>query len=131
MTFGCILALLLTQVCAVSGQVLLKLAVTPGPKPIARAPRWLVFMVVAIALLTIRFFVWLGLMTRFDLSFLYPFEALEPLLLVLAAAVFLREKLTWRIWLGVLLITGGVALVSLSDASTTALDPPVSLTENE
>ncbi len=131
MTLACILALLLTQVCAVGGQVLLKLAVTPGPQPVAGAPRWLVFLILAITLLTVRFFVWLGLMTRFDLSFLYPFEALEPLLLVLAAAVFLREKLTLRLSLGVLLITGGVALVSLSEPSTVALDPPAQVAENE
>lgn len=131
MNLTAVLALLLTQFCAVGGQVFMKLAVTPGPRLHWGAPRGFTFMAAAIALLTVRFFVWLGLMARFDLSYIYPFEAVEPLLLVLAAAVFLREKMSPRLWAGVFLITAGVGLVSLTDATTAALDRHASVIENE
>ncbi len=131
MNLASVLALLLTQVCAVGGQVLLKLAVTPGPPLAWGPPRWLVYKAAAIALLTVRFFVWIGLMARFDLSFIYPFEALEPLLLVLAAALFLRERMTARLWTGVLLITTGVIFVSFTDHRPATLDPVPAVVENE
>ena len=46
--------------------------------------------------------------------FVYPFEGLSPILVMLGAAIFLKEKLTLRTWLGILLIGSGVALVSAS-----------------
>jgi uncharacterized membrane protein len=59
-----------------------------------------------------EFFLWLGLLGKFDLSYLYPFDALSRLMLVVAAWVFLKERATPQIWLGAGLITVGVALVS-------------------
>jgi uncharacterized membrane protein len=64
--------------------------------------------------MTISFFLNLGLLQRFDLSYLYPFQGLSVIIITLAAAVVLKEKLTFRLTVGSLLITVGVALVSLS-----------------
>jgi uncharacterized membrane protein len=58
------------------------------------------------------FFLWLGLLQKWDLSRLFPFEGLNPLLLVLAAWLILRERLTLTSWVGVGLITGGLVLVA-------------------
>jgi drug/metabolite transporter (DMT)-like permease len=62
--------------------------------------------------MTISFFLNLGLLQRFDLSYLYPFQGLSVIIITLAAAVVLHEKLTLRLTLGAILITIGVALVS-------------------
>jgi undecaprenyl phosphate-alpha-L-ara4N flippase subunit ArnE len=67
-----------------------------------------------IALLTVWFGLWMGLMQKLDLSLLYPFMGLSPVLMVLAAVVFLRERADWRTWLGVALITAGTVLVAFS-----------------
>ena len=65
-----------------------------------------------VATMTLGFFLWLGLMSQYDLSYLYPFEGLHYILIVLAAAVFLKEKASLSLWLGVALISAGVVIVS-------------------
>ena len=67
-----------------------------------------------IAAMTLWFLVWLGLMRHFDLSYLYPFEGLSPILLVAGASAFLKEKMTARLWIGTLVISLGLALVAAS-----------------
>jgi len=46
--------------------------------------------------------------------FLYPFQGISPVLLVVAAMVFLKERADWRTWTGVGLITAGTVLVAFS-----------------
>ena len=67
-----------------------------------------------IALMTISFFLTLGLLQRFDLSYLYPFQGLSVIIISLMAAVMLKEKLTLQLTVGALLISTGIVLVSLS-----------------
>jgi drug/metabolite transporter (DMT)-like permease len=67
-----------------------------------------------IVLMAVAFFLNLGLLQRFDLSYLYPFQGLSVIIITLMAAVILKEKLTWRLTLGALLITAGIVLVSMS-----------------
>jgi uncharacterized membrane protein len=67
-----------------------------------------------IAAMTLSFFIKLGLLTEFDLSYLYPIEGLSVIIISVAAAMLLREKLTLPLVLGALLISAGVALVSTS-----------------
>ncbi|MEI8197526.1 MAG: EamA family transporter, partial [Phycisphaerae bacterium] len=62
--------------------------------------------------LTVYFFLWVGLLGEYEISFLYPFEGMQPLLILLAAAVFLGERLHWRAWCGIGLICAGIVLVS-------------------
>ena len=59
----------------------------------------------------LSFFLWLGLMSKADLSYLYPFQSLNVIIVTLGAAIFFKEKLTWQLILGMLLIAGGAALV--------------------
>ena len=66
--------------------------------------------------MALGFFLWLGLMSRFELSYLFPFEGLDRLLLVGAAWVVLKERMTPTLWLGVVLITTGIFLVSVSES---------------
>jgi uncharacterized membrane protein len=67
-----------------------------------------------ILLMTISFFLTLGLLQRFDLSYLYPFQGLSVLFITLIAAIVLKEKLNTRLAIGALLISVGIVLVSLS-----------------
>ncbi|HTW94159.1 MAG TPA: EamA family transporter, partial [Tepidisphaeraceae bacterium] len=67
-----------------------------------------------IGCLTIWFFLWLGLMSKWDLSKLYPFEGLNPAMMAIGAWVILKEKLPLSAWLGLILVCGGIAIVSRS-----------------
>ena len=64
--------------------------------------------------MTISFFLTLGLLQRFDLSYLYPFQGLSVIIITLMAAVMLKERLTLQLSIGALLISAGIVLVSLS-----------------
>ena len=71
-------------------------------------------MAAGIALMTISFFLTLGLLQRFDLSYLYPFQGLSVIIITILAAVILKEKLTMQLTIGGVLISAGIVLVSLS-----------------
>jgi undecaprenyl phosphate-alpha-L-ara4N flippase subunit ArnE len=114
MTAAALALVLASQLFVVGGQVLLKRGLNltrfcPVPVgPVAAR------IAAAIALLTLWFLIWMGLLRHLDLSQLYPFEGLSPVLLVLAARVLLHETLTWKTWAGVALIAAGTVLVGLS-----------------
>jgi uncharacterized membrane protein len=76
--------------------------------------RFICFISVGTALMTISFFLTLGLLQRFDLSYLYPFQGLSVIFITLMAAVVLKEKLNLRLTVGALLISAGIVLVSIS-----------------
>jgi undecaprenyl phosphate-alpha-L-ara4N flippase subunit ArnE len=103
-----------SQIFVVGGQVLLKRGLNlTHVHPIAT--RAVVSQLAGgVALLTLWFLIWMGLLRKFDLSLLYPFEGLSPVLLVLAARVILQETLTWKVWMGVGFIAAGTVLVGLS-----------------
>jgi drug/metabolite transporter (DMT)-like permease len=67
-----------------------------------------------ILLMTISFFLTLGLLQRFDLSYLYPFQGLSVIFITAMAAVVLKERLNTRLAVGALLISVGIVLVSMS-----------------
>jgi uncharacterized membrane protein len=102
----------LCQFCLVAAHLLLKHAmnathVTPR--------RWTVILwnvAGGIGLLNVWFFLWLGLLRNWELSRVFPFEGLSPLLLVLGAWIFLGERVSPRAWFGIVLIGVGVGLVA-------------------
>jgi uncharacterized membrane protein len=67
-----------------------------------------------ILLMTVQFFLNLGLLQRYDLSFIYPFQGLSVIIITFAAAIVLREKLTLQLTIGSALISAGIVLVSMS-----------------
>src|SRR6266446_5630121 len=111
LSFFFILASLLSFVWA---QVVLKRAMEATRKSGFRNLRFISRVVGGIALMTISFFLTLGLLQRFDLSYLYPFQGLSVIIISLMAAVMLKEKLTLQLTIGALLISTGIVLVSLS-----------------
>jgi undecaprenyl phosphate-alpha-L-ara4N flippase subunit ArnE len=92
------------------GQLLLKHAMESD----LRSRRFTKFFAVGLVAMTLSFFITLGLLQHFDLSYLYPFQGLSVVIISTLAAVILREKLTPRLFFGAALISGGVVLVSLS-----------------
>ena len=102
----------ITEICSVAGQIFFKRAMSQ-PDDAARG-KFIAIFGLGIGAKAVAFFLWLGLLAKFDLSYLYPFEGLSPIMLVIAAAIFLKEKMTPNLWAGVILISAGVALVSAS-----------------
>ncbi len=102
---------LVSQLALVAGQIYLKRAMSRREHNV---PGWQGQMALGIATMTIWFLLWLGAMARVDLSQLMPMEGISPLLIVIGAMLFLRERLDWRGWSGVALTCVGVVLVSLS-----------------
>jgi uncharacterized membrane protein len=114
MTPAAIALCLLVQVFAIVGQLLLKRAMSPQGQADGSAPiawRW---MVPGIASFTVWFFLWLGLLSKWEISQVYPFDALNATWIALAARVVLDERLPARGWAGLALISAGIAVVSQS-----------------
>jgi drug/metabolite transporter (DMT)-like permease len=113
-SFALILAALITFV---AGQLLLKkgMELTVERTSAAVGDRgYKAFLIAGISAMTISFFLTLGLLQRFDLSYLYPFQGLSVILIAITAAITLREKLTLQLAIGALLISAGIFLVSMS-----------------
>jgi drug/metabolite transporter (DMT)-like permease len=111
LAFSLIVASLLSFVLA---QLILKRAMEFSAKSGLRHSCFIWLVVLGVLLMTISFFITLGLLQRFDLSYLYPFQGLSVIFITLMAAVALKEKLNLRLAIGALLISGGIVLVSLS-----------------
>ena len=112
-----ILAFLLIVVSLLSfvaAQLILKRAMGFSATNGLRNSRFVSLVAIGIALMTVSFFLTLGLLQRFDLSYLYPFQGLSVIFITLLAAMVLKEKLSARLTLGALLITAGIVLVSMS-----------------
>ena len=98
----------------VSGQLFLKRAMESSRFKGFRDAKVITFLGCGIFSMTTHFFVTLGLLGHLDLSYVYPFQGLSVIIISLAAAIVLREKLNLRLTLGALLISAGVVLVSMS-----------------
>jgi drug/metabolite transporter (DMT)-like permease len=107
------LLLFISLISFVAGQFLFKRAMDNSHNSgFGRA--FLKFFVPGIASMTISFFLTLGLLQHFDLSFVYPFQGLSVLFVSAAAALILKEKVSAQLLFGALLISLGVLLVSIS-----------------
>ncbi len=77
-------------------------------------------MWLGIGLGPLQLWVWTGILARTELSLAFPISSLcYPLTMVAAQLVF-REQLGWQVWVGALLITLGVAIVSDTSAEREA-----------
>jgi drug/metabolite transporter (DMT)-like permease len=114
MTLWSVVLIVIWLITFVAGQLLFKRAMELLSATGFRSRRSMSVLGAGMFSMTISFFLNLGLLQRFDLSYLYPFQGLSIVIITLMAAVVLKEKLTWRLTCGVLLITAGVMLVSMS-----------------
>ena len=115
MTDWFLVLVILSQACMVGGQIFLKHALNRTTEG-AETTRWTTIapFFYGIGLMSLWFFLWLGLLSQVELSYLYPFDALSPLFMAFGASVALKEKMTPRLGYGVLLIVGGLLIVSAS-----------------
>lgn len=68
----------------------------------------------AIVFLAVFFFTWLSLLSHADLSLLLPMTASTYVLNALAAGPVLGETVSRQRWVGILVITMGVVLVTIT-----------------
>ncbi|HEU0274708.1 MAG TPA: EamA family transporter [Candidatus Udaeobacter sp.] len=106
--------IVVSLVSFVAAQLVLKRAMAASRKTGFRNAQFVVKVTIGVILMTISFFLTLGLLQRFDLSYLYPFQGLSVIFITLMAAIVLREKLNLRLAIGAFLISAGIVLVSLS-----------------
>ncbi len=109
-----LVAILLSEISTISGQILLKKAMNQTNEGAVRFAKFAPLFGAGIAAMSLGFFLWLGLLSKLPLSYLYPFEGLDRLILAFAASFFLKEKMTFSLWIGLLMITAGILLVSVS-----------------
>jgi uncharacterized membrane protein len=101
------------QLFLVIGQLLLKHGMnTLGAAHDHRRRKGLGLLSAGVTCLAAWFFVWVGLLQKWELTRVFPFEGLNPAMLAIAAFVFLHERITAAGWLGIGLITAGLALVT-------------------
>ena len=107
------LLLFIALISFVSGQFLFKRAMDNSHES-GFGRDFLRFFIPGIASMTVSFFLTQGLLQRFDLSFVYPFQGLSVIFVSAAAALILKEKVSAQLLFGALLISLGVLLVSIS-----------------
>jgi uncharacterized membrane protein len=112
--FLAFLLIVVSLVTFVSAQLILKRAMAFSAANSMRNAYFVLRVLTGVLLMTISFFLTLGLLQRFDLSYLYPFQGLSVIFISVLAAVVLKEKLSARLAIGALLITAGIVLVSMS-----------------
>jgi uncharacterized membrane protein len=114
MSFLAFFFIVVSLISFVAAQLILKRAMEATTRTGFRNAQYVSKVTGGIILMTISFFLTLGLLQRFDLSYLYPFQGLSVIFITLMAAVVLKEKLNLRLTIGALLISAGIVLVSLS-----------------
>jgi undecaprenyl phosphate-alpha-L-ara4N flippase subunit ArnE len=114
-TSGFFVLVILSQALVVGGQIFLKHALNSTLDG-SETSTWkrVAPFAYGLGLMTLWFFLWLELLSRVELSYLYPFDALGPLFMAFGASMMLKEKMTPRLWCGVLLIVVGLLIVGAS-----------------
>ena len=114
MTSMALLLVLISVAALVTGELLLKHAMQSTIARGFRQRTFIAFLFGGVVAMGVYFMLTLGLLQRFDLSYVYPFQGLSVIFISAAAAFLLKEKLTLPLVIGSLLITVGVVLVSIS-----------------
>jgi uncharacterized membrane protein len=103
---------LFAMIAFVCGQLLFKHAMQASHHGFDR--QFAKFLVSGIASMTVSFFLTMGLLQRFDLTWVYPFQGLSVIIVSVLGGIILKEKLNLQLIAGALLISIGVVFVSLS-----------------
>ncbi len=111
-------------ISSVTGQLLLKTgmrnmggfsleAITQDPLVVFRII-FNPFIFVGLVLYVVNVFLWLDVISRADLSYVYPFLSLSYAAVVIASWLILGEQMSWTRIAGVAVVTVGVYLISRS-----------------
>jgi drug/metabolite transporter (DMT)-like permease len=71
------------------------------------------FVFMGVFFLGLFFFLYLAALSWADLSFVLPLTALSYMFAALLAKYFLKEDVSWRRWVGTIVIVIGITLVAL------------------
>ena len=115
--------ILFSVTTGVAGQTVMKMGVSgPGAAEASTNIVSLVLLILRSPLVLLGLFLygmgalaWISVLSRLDLSLAYPFLALNFVLITLISRVFLGETVPTLRWLGILVIVGGILLVSRSN----------------
>jgi drug/metabolite transporter (DMT)-like permease len=97
-----------------SAQIFLKRGVSAGPgKPSLRGyfSPWVLAWAFSFAVATV---LWLAALSHIEISYAYPLLGIGYVLVVLLAAIFLKEKISARRWIAMLIIATGAVIVARS-----------------
>jgi drug/metabolite transporter (DMT)-like permease len=108
----------------VIGQTVIKIGVNaPGASEATSSPLTLIGMIlrspwvlVGLVLYGAGALAWIAVLGRLDLSYAYPFLALNFVFITLISRLVLGETIPWQRWLGILVICIGILLVARSGA---------------
>lgn len=115
MTAIAIVIVLVALIAHTAGQIFLKHAMAATHTDAGFRSRAVIIpFAIGIALMTTQFFLNLGLLQRYDLSFIYPFQGLGVVIITCTAGITLREKLSFQLIAGSILIGIGIGLVSMT-----------------
>jgi len=114
MSFLAFFLIVVSLLSFVVAQLILKRAMEFSAKAGLRHSRFILLVTLGVLLMTVSFFITLGLLQQFDLSYLYPFQGLSVIFITITAAAVLKERLNVQLLAGTLLISAGIVLVSLS-----------------
>ena len=103
---------LFCQVLVVAGNLALKHAMGEKNDQQMSPVQTGLWLFAGISMLALWFFLWLGLLSKWDLSQLYAFEGMAPVLVMASAWLFLGEKVSLRGWIGVAMIGAGLTIVA-------------------
>lgn len=114
--------ILLSVTTSVAGQTVIKLGVSqPGASDAADGVLTLIRMILTsplvlmgLALYGVGALAWIAVLSNVDLSFAYPFLALNFVLIALVSKIFLGEEIPAMRWAGILVICTGILLVARS-----------------
>jgi len=79
------------------------------------------YVLTGVVFLAVFFLLFLAALTWADVSYLSPLTALTYVFTAVLARMALGEELSWRRWLGTLIVVAGVMLISLDAPATKGL----------
>ena len=82
------------------------------------------YVALGVLFLAVFFFLYLATLSWADLSFAMPITALSYVFAAVLAKVFLGEEVSWKRWVGTLLILLGITLVAMDKSRTPGLEKP-------
>src|SRR5260370_20202895 len=97
MTWWSLVLILVWLGTFVAGQLFFKRSMESSGVTGFRNRQTISILSAGILLMTVSFFLNLGLLQRFDLSYLYPFQGLSVIIITLMAAVVLKVKLPFAL----------------------------------
>lgn len=112
MSIQSFLLLVVSILAYVGGQLLLKRALGVTGQPAMPRSRSVALFSMAIGFLSLDFFLWLELLRRFDLSYIFPCQALTIVVMCIGARIFLRERISPRMIVSIVFIVAGISLVA-------------------